>query len=119
MINNNNLKIIASYLTSSEWYKARLESSYLAALNAELTFTTKDEYLAWVVEWKKEYARISKESRQWKARRKLHHPEFDGLGKALTQIWMLRDFANAMLHLRSRGKRRSMELRNARLATQS
>lgn len=113
MFNSLNLAYITLYLDSD--YKQYHTVKYSEALTAELTFTTREEYLAWVTAWKKEYAQISKDSRQWKARRKMTHPEFEGLGVALRGVWTCRDRAVALLHLRLMGKQRAAELRMARL----
>lgn len=78
------------------------------------TFTTREEYLAWVDAWKARYNEIAKASRHWKPRRKLSHPDSGGWN-AVKNVLNLRAEANAMLVIRKLAKEIAWEMQQSRL----
>lgn len=65
-------------------------------------FTTKAQYLVWRTAWKENYAALTKEIRETKAKRKDKDPLMRG-GAQYT-CWRLRQQATAMLEQRKQSK---------------
>jgi hypothetical protein len=65
-------------------------------------WSTKAEYLAWVVQWKTQYGQLTKDSRLAKASRKVGSPEAKSLAQSLTQS--LRNRARTQLETRREQK---------------
>lgn len=85
----------------------------------QITFKTKDEYLAWTAQWKGRYAKITRESRDAKARRKPADRSLEAdvaTRRAQGDVWRLRREASAMLEIRKEAKALSWALKLAALA---
>jgi len=80
-------------------------------MNTKLTFTTKDEYIAWRAEWRRQYAAKSEEIRA--IRRDIREAQHDGIcgtvGRLTSDIRYLRAEATEMIALRHASKIRSQE----------
>lgn len=77
----------------------------------KITFTTKDEYLAWTRQWKARYAEITTESREAKASRKLSSPTYSPYAQSL--VHQLRYEARHMLEVRKEAKALSWQMKQA------
>lgn len=126
-ITNEQLKVIGRYYSillqynwniPSEWtyLYEKHEEAYRKAMDEILTFTTRDEYLAWSADWKAQYQELSQNIRLLKNSRKLKSPTFrpDAAWQAELAGWN----ATVMLWIRACSKGRSKQLRDARVAAE-
>jgi hypothetical protein len=90
------------------------EQKALDVMSTILTFTTKDEYLEWVKQWKAQYTALSKEIRTHKNNRKTTQPNFDYQASSKARVGGWR--ATTLLYIRGCSKRRAAHLREIRLA---
>jgi hypothetical protein len=90
-------------------------------IEAALNFKTKDEYLQWVRDWKKTYTEISNEIHCYKKARKHSSEPYKGsIGdEAASYARGLGWEATALLEARRQAKKRSWELRTARLVAEA
>lgn len=100
-----NLRAIGSYLfyqrINPDHYMitpgSRMAKEFIEAMDAELKFTTKEQYFVWVEKWVVLYHKMTEDARG---------EEFH---------WS-REQRNAMMYLRAEGKKKSWAMKLARLA---
>jgi hypothetical protein len=108
-------RLISAHLIGGE--KSRREESEAAALAEALTFTTRDDYLAWVADWKAAYAETADRIRALKRQRSpKNRPESTTPMQVLTDLYRTRVTAKALLALRKASKVRAGEQWAARRA---
>lgn len=86
-------------------------------LPAFTTATTREAYLAWVVQWKAVYKGLTEAIRAMKPMRKESRAEFDPNAAWLKSV--LRSHATNMLAMRAQAKAWAMAQRDAKLAAEA
>jgi hypothetical protein len=115
-ITTEQLNKIGNALNHVEHYPTveSVHTDLVAATESVLTFTTRDEYLAWVASWKDQYRELTKAIRQAKNSRKLSSPTYDPSARDNARLWGWH--ARTLLHIRQQGKSKSWQMRNERRA---
>lgn len=86
-------------------------------------FSNREEYIAWRVEWREEYAKLSQDIRGWKQGRRKAAVELKNIpedeqwnsehAKIQSHLAYMRDYARKRMEMRKAAKAYSIQLRNA------